>query len=72
MYLSWWTAITIVYLIASLRTNVAFVILFTFLTFTFILLTVTYLRLGYGLTANINMYLQASGAFAFLTSCSGT
>ena len=71
MYLSWWTAITIVYGIASLRTNLAFVSLFAFLTMAFILLTVVYLRIGYGVTENLPAYLKAAGAFSFLTCCSG-
>ncbi|KAI5475615.1 hypothetical protein MNV49_001125 [Pseudohyphozyma bogoriensis] len=60
-----------VYLIASLRTNVVFVLLFFWLDITFWLLVAAYLRLGHGNEAHITTILKTAGAFAFLTCCMG-
>lgn len=58
----------LVYLIAALRTNVVFVLLFTCLEATFCLLIGVYLNLARGNVANIAKLLKAAGAFGFLTS----
>ncbi|GAA5923280.1 hypothetical protein JCM3775_007491 [Rhodotorula graminis] len=70
MYLIWWAVLVLIYLIASLRTNVVFVALFTFLEITFWLLVTVYLRLAKG-NPNVEMLLKAAGAFGFLTTIMG-
>ncbi|SCZ94439.1 BZ3500_MvSof-1268-A1-R1_Chr12-2g03900 [Microbotryum saponariae] len=60
-----------VYLIASLRTNVVFALLFTFLDITFWIFVAVYVQLGYGHVTHVPMELKAAGAFAFLTSACG-
>ncbi|KDE03275.1 hypothetical protein MVLG_06232 [Microbotryum lychnidis-dioicae p1A1 Lamole] len=59
------------YLIASLRTNVVFALLFTFLDITFWILVAVYVQLGYGHVTHVPMELKTAGAFAFLTSACG-
>jgi len=71
IYLLWWAILTLLYLIASLRTNVVFVLLFIFLEVTFDVLIATYFRLANGNVANLSSYLKAAGAFGFLTCAMG-
>ncbi|GAA5838991.1 hypothetical protein JCM11251_007847 [Rhodosporidiobolus azoricus] len=69
-YLIWWSVLVLIYLIASIRTNLVFVLLFFFLEITFWLLVTVYIRLAYG-NANVGTITTAAGAFAFLTCIMG-
>ncbi|KAK4704139.1 uncharacterized protein P7C70_g2075, partial [Phenoliferia sp. Uapishka_3] len=71
IYLIWWALLTFIYMIAALRTNVVFVLLFGFLEITFCLLIATFLRIGNQNFTNLASYLHAAGAFGFLTSLMG-
>lgn len=71
IYLVWWAILTLIYLIASLRTNVVFVLLFTFLEITFDLLAATFFRIGDQNFVHLETYLKSAGAFAFITACTG-
>ncbi|POY72914.1 hypothetical protein BMF94_4075 [Rhodotorula taiwanensis] len=66
MYLIWWGVLVLIYLIASLRTNVVFVALFAFLDITFWLLTAVYLKLAHASFDHVPALVKAAGAFAFL------
>jgi len=71
LYLIWWGVLVLIYLVASLRTNVVFVLLFFALDVTFWLLVTIYIRLGNGNLAHLTALLKAAGAFGFLTCCAG-
>ncbi|GAA6062800.1 hypothetical protein JCM10212_006161 [Sporobolomyces blumeae] len=71
MYLIWWAVLNLIYTIASIRTNVVFVCLFTFLEITFWLLVSVYLKLALGSLGHLDAILKAAGAFAFLTCIMG-
>ncbi|KAM0745721.1 hypothetical protein T439DRAFT_330454 [Meredithblackwellia eburnea MCA 4105] len=71
IYLLWWAIITFVYLIASLRTNMVFVLLFIFLEITFDLLIAAFWNIAHAKVANLTNILHAAGAFAFLTAAMG-
>ncbi|GAA5921689.1 hypothetical protein JCM1841_007090 [Sporobolomyces salmonicolor] len=70
MYLFWWSVLTLIYLVASMRTNVVFFLLFLFLDVAFWLLAVLYLKLAHG-DANVGSVLKSAGAFAFLCTMTG-
>lgn len=61
----------LVYLVCSLRTNIAFVIIFFTLVLAFGLLTGTYFYNAQGKTALAGRLLVAAGACAFVTCVSG-
>ncbi|GAA5858630.1 hypothetical protein JCM8547_001398 [Rhodosporidiobolus lusitaniae] len=69
-YLIWWSVLVLIYLVASIRTNVVFILLFTFLEITFWLLVGVYIRLAYG-NAEVTTLMRTAGAFAFLTCAMG-
>jgi len=71
MYLIWWAVLNLIYTIASLRTNVIFVCLFTFLEITFWLLASIYVKLAVGSLGMLDSIQKAAGAFAFLTCIMG-
>lgn len=71
MYLIWWGVLVLIYLIASLRTNVVFVALFTFLDIAFWLLAAIYLKLAHASISHVPALLKAAGAFCFLTCLMG-
>jgi len=70
-YLLFWGVYVFLLLLASLRTNIAFVCLFFVLDIAFFLLTAAYFNLGYGNASYANTLLIAGGAFAFLTCLCG-
>ncbi|BGP19957.1 hypothetical protein JCM10213_006734 [Rhodosporidiobolus nylandii] len=70
LYLVWWSVLVLIYLIASLRTNLVFVLLFFFLEITFWLLAALYIRLAYGHT-NVVTLMRTAGGFAFATCMMG-
>ncbi|GAA5907718.1 hypothetical protein JCM6882_008955 [Rhodosporidiobolus microsporus] len=69
-YLIWWSVLVLVYLVGSIRTNVVFILLFSFLEITFWLLVAVYIRLTYGAT-DVTGIMRAAGAFALLTCVMG-
>ncbi|KAK4051492.1 hypothetical protein OIO90_004706 [Microbotryomycetes sp. JL221] len=71
LYLVWWGVLVLIYLVASLRTNLVFVALFFFLDITFWLLVGAYLNISKANVSNLTMILKAAGAFAFLTCACG-
>ncbi|GAA5903009.1 uncharacterized protein JCM6883_002664 [Sporobolomyces salmoneus] len=71
LYLCWWSILNFIYMIASLRTNVVFVLLFSFLEVTFCLLTALYIKVALGRLSMIEGITTAAGAFGFLTCCMG-
>ncbi|KAK4055023.1 hypothetical protein OIO90_003364 [Microbotryomycetes sp. JL221] len=71
LFFVWWAVLTLIYLMAALRTNLVFVMVFFFLDIAFWLLVATYFCVAKGLVAKIPMLLQASGAFCFLTAACG-
>lgn len=71
LYLVWWAILNLIYTIASLRTNVVFVLLFTFLEVDFWLLAALYIKLALGRTSMLTGIMKAAGAFGFLTCCMG-
>ncbi|ORY72921.1 GPR1/FUN34/yaaH family-domain-containing protein [Leucosporidium creatinivorum] len=71
LYLVWWGLLVLIFLIASLRTNVVFVALFTFLDITFWLLVTLYLDIAQAKTAHLATLMKAAGATGFLTCICG-
>ncbi|GAA5931045.1 acetate uptake transporter family protein [Sporobolomyces koalae] len=71
MYLVWWSILNLIYTIASLRTNVVFVLLFSFLEVDFCLLSALYTKVALGRLDMIEGITKAAGAFGFLTCCMG-
>ncbi|GAA5838226.1 hypothetical protein JCM3766R1_001866 [Sporobolomyces carnicolor] len=71
LYLCWWSVLNLIYTVASLRTNVVFVLLFSFLEVDFCLLTALYIKLALGRTSMIEGITKAAGAFGFLTCIMG-
>ncbi|GAA5888774.1 hypothetical protein JCM16303_005305 [Sporobolomyces ruberrimus] len=71
MYLIWWAILNLIYTVASLRTNVVFVLLFTFLEVTFWLLAALYTKLALGRLSMLEGITKAAGAFGFLTCVMG-
>ncbi|GAA6040484.1 hypothetical protein JCM8097_004572 [Rhodosporidiobolus ruineniae] len=69
-YLCWWSILVLIYLVASIRTNVVFFLLFLFLEITFWLLVAVYTRLAFNHTA-VTTLMRVAGAFAFLTCVMG-
>jgi len=69
VYLLCWGCLTVIYLIASLRTNVMFVILFASLASGFFVLSAAYFDLAKGVDPT--HLLTASGALFFVTSLCG-
>lgn len=71
LYLVWWAVLNLIYTIASLRTNVVFVLLFSFLEVAFWLLVALYTKLALGRTSMLAGITKAAGVFGFLTCCMG-
>ncbi|GAA6008425.1 hypothetical protein JCM11491_004471 [Sporobolomyces phaffii] len=71
MYLVFWSVLNLIYTIASLRTNVVFVLLFSFLEVAFCLLSSLYVKLALGHTSMLEGITKAAGAFSFLCCCMG-
>jgi len=69
IYLAIWGVVTFIYLIASLRTNVAFVILFATLDVGFFCLVDAYLKIGKGIDPT--SMLKIGGGFLFVTTLCG-
>jgi succinate-acetate transporter protein len=72
IYLACWASLTLIYLIASLRVNIAFFALFFFLDIQFWVLVATYMYIPLGPTQhNLLQLLQVAGAFGFLAALCG-
>lgn len=71
IWFCWFAVLTLAFLIASLRTNLVFVLLFTFLDITFCMIAAIYFYVGSGQFARVPALQTACGAFAFLTTLCG-
>jgi len=70
-YYVYWGILVFVYLIASLRTNLVFAILFFTLDIGFFLLAAAYFDIGYGNAARSVTLLKTAGGFTFVTCLCG-
>lgn len=70
-FLLWMGVLCVVYLIAALRTNVVFVVIFFCLIPAFSFLTAGFWKLAEGDTAMATHMITAGGAFAFVVCCAG-
>ncbi|KAM0786194.1 hypothetical protein ACM66B_006999 [Microbotryomycetes sp. NB124-2] len=71
IYLVWWGLLILIYLVASLRTNVVFASVFLFLDACLWTLVTAYYKIAAGNMASVPSLMKAAGALAFLTCVSG-